>query len=347
MLSGFYALFPERLDTIVRPIGGTTWRVASRFYSLSDEDIQECISRSGKLLRGAMPGDRCRFTVLTIAAGSELQNAAAVTRIREALAQIGIKKTRLCRASGSDDWQIFIWWSEWIDTNELQQKFVDWMAQVHLDPLFVFPGTRPLPLPLQSGFAWLDDQAALVTVREDLSLDQALELFFKDMSGGVNDWTIVSERIAALSKTLPRRQDELAQVADQVVESPSPEHQETAAESSNSAANEESVDEILDFAPPTGEDQKIISDIEPSCNTDISTQDLLVSVNIETSQPELSEPIEYVVAFKSDPIVPKAFIDPKGTDRESVVVPEEIAACESMQQLSLFPLEPLERGPPP
>jgi hypothetical protein len=274
VLRSFFALFPQRLDTIVRPIDGKNWRTVSRFYSLSDEDIQESISRSTKLLRAVIPGDRTRFAVLTIAAGSELYDAAGLTRVKQALESIGVTRTSLYKASGSDDWQIFIWWSEWVKASELEMLLAEWLDQVRLsgaNSLFVFPGAKPLPLPLQVGFAWLDDQAAIATSREVLSLEQAVESLLGDMANNSNDWEVVSQYLKNPTET--------------------------------------------------------ILDILPMQEVQLEQSDELVVVEAVVDAPE-------------------HLFDEKGTDRESVVIPEEIAACESMQQLSLFSVEASERGPP-
>jgi hypothetical protein len=221
-----------------------------------------------------MPGDRTRFTVLTIAAGSELYDSDGLTRLKQALKRIGVTRTCLYKASGSDDWQIFIWWSEWVNVRELEKLFSNWLNEARLsdqDSLFVFPGSKPLPLPLQVGFAWLDDQAAIATSREVLSLEQAIESFLGDMANNANHWEIVSEHLKNPSEA------------------------------------------VLDRVP--------------------------------IQQERLDQPDDIIVA---EPLAqaPVDFVDDKVSDRESVAIPEEVAACESAQQLSLFSVEPLERGPP-
>jgi len=275
VLRSFFALFPQRLDTIVRPVDGKSWRTVSRFYSLSDEDIQDSISRSTKLLRAVIPGDSTRFAVLTIAAGTELYDAAGLTRVKRALEAIGVTRTSLYKASGSDDWQIFIWWSEWVQVSELEKLLGEWLDQAGLsgpNSLFVYPGAKPLPLPLQIGFAWLDGQAAISTSREVLSLEQAVESFLGDMATNANDWKVVSQYLKSKAET------------------------------------------ILDILP------------------------------MQEVQLEQSDEILVVEAIVQ---APKDLFHDKEGDGESVAVPEEeVAAGESMQQLSLFSIEALERGPP-
>ena len=88
--------------------------------------------------------------------------------------------------------------------------------------LFVFPGAKPLPLPLQIGFAWLDDQAAIATSREVLSLEQAVESFLGDMATNANDWKVVSQYLKNKAETileiLPMQEVQLDQ-SDEILSS--------------------------------------------------------------------------------------------------------------------------------
>jgi len=269
----FCALFPDRLDSIVRPVDGAGWRPVSRFYSLSDEDIQECISRSAKSLRAVMSGPRTRFTVLTIAAGSELYDLAGLARIKEALERIGVVKTKLYKASGSDDWQIFFWWTEWVKSREVEKLFSEWLVEIGFigaHSLFVFPGTKPLPLPLQPGFAWLDARANVATPRDELSLEQAMEAFLNDVGNGTNDWQVVSGHIknrTEYEKVLPKT----------VVEAWEPPIDRLVQVSSESAI-------------------RVISLVPAACDTEILTLDTCVPATLFVSLPE----VEYSMSFAPD-----------------------------------------------
>jgi len=178
--------------------------------------------------------------------------------------------------------------------------------------LFTFPGTKPLPLPLQPGFAWLDEQAATVTERGALSLDQALEMFLENIENGPNDWAIVSEQIQRMAdhtlQLVPIRQNPRAPVND-------------------------------------AEEQKQRVEAIPE-GTDVPADPIEVVVATAHHEPIAAiEPPSVFLA--TEQLAPKDFIDDKESDGESIAVPEEVDACESMQQLSLFSIEALQRGPPP
>jgi hypothetical protein len=291
--STFCALFPNRLDSIVRTLDGTGWRTVSRFYSLSDEDIQESVSRSAKALRAVMSGVSTRFSVLTIAAGSELYSLAGLARIREALERIGIVKTSFYKASGSDDWQIYIWWTESVKAKELEKLFSEWLVEIGLSAghsLFVFPGPKPLPLPLQPGFAWLDERGAIKVGREELSLEQAVEAFLNDMVTGANRWEVVSHQIKHLT--------ELETVERNVID-----------------AWEPPIDRLM---PDSNESSvRVIALIQPTCDNELLTFDTCVPATLQVSVPE----VEYTVSFAPDQNEPKNRIAPDASDDRGFDMP--------------------------
>jgi hypothetical protein len=187
------------------------WRSSSRFYTLSDEELAESIARSSKVLRAVFPGEQCRFAVLTFASGGEFFNLAKLTEVKEALQRLGINKTVLYRASGSDDWQLFIWFTDWINTSEIRSAFSRWLSRAGLaysQSLILYPGSeQPLPLPLQSGFAWLDDQGSPALKREDLTREKAIELFLDDMADNGNPWEAVSRKFSnPFLRALPKQE---------------------------------------------------------------------------------------------------------------------------------------------
>jgi hypothetical protein len=255
-----------------------------------------------------MPGARTRFTVLTVAAGSELYDLAGLARIKAALKCIGIARTSLYKASGSDDWQIFIWWSESVKVGELEKLFADWLRAIGFsaaNSLFVFPGSRALPLPLQPGFAWLDDRAVAKILRETLSLEQAVESFLNDMANGANDWETVSDLITnpteANQDGLPVEPDLLDRsdqmFAIEVID-------ETVIE-----AREPLIDRVEQVAKLSA--VRVIAVVQPTCDTKIWTQDICVPSQLWVRAPE----VEYSVTFEPEQKASEEYIDDAMSDR--------------------------------
>lgn len=55
--------------------------------------------------------------------------------------------------------------------------------------LEVFPSGMGLRLPLQLGFAWLDDSGNIIQTREELSKDEALASFLSDLEENKRNWS--------------------------------------------------------------------------------------------------------------------------------------------------------------
>ena len=54
--------------------------------------------------------------------------------------------------------------------------------------LELFPSSNGLRLPLQRGFAWLDDQGAVKLRREQITTEQALVSFVDALGDNAHDW---------------------------------------------------------------------------------------------------------------------------------------------------------------
>jgi hypothetical protein len=272
------------MDTKVRSAQGTSWRTASRFHSLTDEEIASAIERSSKLFRAVPADDYTGFSVITLDGKSGLDALVEhASRIARSLEKIGVHRSSLYKESGSENWQIFVFWDSLVSVSELNDLFGNWLATVcsDIDSLSVFPGGDSLVLPLQPGFAWLNGKGASLVTREELSLGLALERFISDMDDAINQWSAVRESLRTI--------DVNASSADIAVEPP--------------------------VVPNSA-----ISPCESNAESDLE--------ELDSTQSN-----------------PKTFTD-QGTNRESIVAPEEVAACSNMQQLSLFPTTNFERGPP-
>jgi hypothetical protein len=139
--------------------------------------------------------------VLDIDAGSKYHNLKSLGKIRQCLADAGLKSTVLYRSSLSDGWHLYIFFDELISSRDLRKQLVllfrlnDFQTEKGQLEVFPAPGDGPcslghgLRLPLQPGFAWLDPYD-LEVIRDRLQLSpvKALEFFLQDLHDAPNTW---------------------------------------------------------------------------------------------------------------------------------------------------------------
>jgi hypothetical protein len=79
--------------------------------------------------------------------------------------------------------------------------------------LEVFPSGNGLRLPLQAGFAWLDDTGAVLSRRDNLTTEEAISRFLNDMKTRANNWVEAKRLITTQLEALDRAKskDALAQ----------------------------------------------------------------------------------------------------------------------------------------
>ena len=77
--------------------------------------------------------------------------------------------------------------------------------------LEIFPSNQGLRLPLQKGFAWLDDNGAVVLHREEISKDEALSCFLYDLENNANNWHEAKTLLTSQFEEVAATAGELAQ----------------------------------------------------------------------------------------------------------------------------------------
>ncbi|MFX4466469.1 hypothetical protein ABTA69_20655, partial [Acinetobacter baumannii] len=70
--------------------------------------------------------------------------------------------------------------------------------------LEVFPSGMGLRLPLQPGFAWLDEKGNLILTREELTRDEALASFLTDLEENKKNWTEAKNSIRTELEAIDR-----------------------------------------------------------------------------------------------------------------------------------------------
>ena len=137
--------------------------------------------------------------MLDIDAGSQYHNLKSLGKIRQCLAESGLKSTVLYRSSLSDGWHLYIFFAEPLSSRDLRHQIVlllklnDFVIEKGQLEVFPAPGSGPgslghgLRLPLQPGFAWLDPYD-LEVIRDRLQLSpvKALQFFLQDLYDAPN-----------------------------------------------------------------------------------------------------------------------------------------------------------------
>lgn len=191
----FLALF-HKYGWIYKPLyseGG--WISANEKWALTDSEILKaaaCVHP--KYFLGARAGKATRFGVLDIDAGSKYHNVKQLGRILEALAKAGISETSIYRSSDSGGWHVYLFFDEPISSRDLRTQLVQLLRLSGFDiakgTLEVFPAPgdgrnssigNGLRLPLQPGFAWLNDDGLVIEERDSISPVEALDRFMRDM----------------------------------------------------------------------------------------------------------------------------------------------------------------------
>lgn len=174
---------------------------------------------------GSRPGRASRYAVLDIDAGSRYHNLASLKKIQALLGQAGIDETSLYRSSASGGWHLYIFFDAPISSadlrNQLYQLFKLHDFEIAKGTLEIFPhpgqksSGQGLRLPLQLGFAWLnDDTLSVRQEREELSPEEALLQFLSDMECQVNTAHQFHQLKAFVSQVASKRETIVARAAN-------------------------------------------------------------------------------------------------------------------------------------
>lgn len=171
----------------------------SRHAPLDDATIWKAISCTEKRTRGCRWGEYTRFAVLDIDETSQYHNELGLARLRHTLAAVGLTSPQLYQSSASSGWHMYLFLSDWTETTELQETLTKLLRaegfELRLGQLEVFPSKNGLRLPLQQGFAWLDEQATILIRREDITETEAVAKFLDALDANAHNWTQARNRI--------------------------------------------------------------------------------------------------------------------------------------------------------
>jgi hypothetical protein len=208
----FYSLYPNRLKGIVRPPGWKNWKVVSKHWYIPDQSILSAVAGKEADFFGLRWGEQTRFAVLDIdSRTSQYYNGAKLAELLARLAEVGLK-ANIYQSSASRGWHLYLPFDQPEQSDEVERTLKRWLKalgyQIINGQLEVFPSGNGLRLPLQPGFAWLDQQSNLVRTREELSTDEALASFLMDLEAKARNWAeakkLIESQISAIDRAAGR-----------------------------------------------------------------------------------------------------------------------------------------------
>jgi hypothetical protein len=198
MQSIFCSLFPRRDILICKLPNQDRWRKWTG--PLEDHQILGVIADGGRggILRGCYWDEQTHHAVLDIDAGSKYHSAQELAELQQKLAAVGLTATPY-RSSENGGWHLYIFFDDWAECSEVENTIKAWLKlqgyEIKSGTLEIFPSGNALRLPLQPGFAWLDQQGNLIRTREEITKDEALTSFLYDLERNQRNWSEAKDRI--------------------------------------------------------------------------------------------------------------------------------------------------------
>lgn len=194
----FLSLFPNRQRSILK-WPHRDWVTVSRHGHLTDDTILSAIALKEKCFWGCRWDKQSQISVFDVDIKSQYHNEIGLARLKHLLLSVGLLNPLLYQSSESEGWHIYLAFDQLIDSRESHDLFKRWLLaegiEVKKGQLELFPSNNGLRLPLQRGFAWLDDQGKTRFTREDISTDQAITTFVEDLDANSHDWNYVQDCI--------------------------------------------------------------------------------------------------------------------------------------------------------
>jgi hypothetical protein len=107
----------------------------------------------------------------------------------------------LYRSSESGGWHLYLFMDDWAGSEEIHDTLKAWLTwqgyEIRNGTLEIFPCNNGLRVPLQRGFAWLNECGSVVLPREELTTDEALMRFWVDAQSRSNNWQDCRNQIAS------------------------------------------------------------------------------------------------------------------------------------------------------
>jgi hypothetical protein len=201
------ALYPNRIQGILRPPGCKSWTTLSKHWPIPDETIRSAVAGEEAGVWGLRWDKQTKFAVLDIDQGSKYHSLLELQKLQAKLAAVELKAMTY-QSSESGGWHLYLFWQDWADCKELQETLKAWLYshgyEIRNGTLEIFPSGNGLRLPLQPSFAWLDANAELITERKELAADAAISRFLCDLESNANNWEKSKSLIKAQLEAVDR-----------------------------------------------------------------------------------------------------------------------------------------------
>lgn len=193
LFNQFLKLFPMRLNSLIKRLDSSAWRVMSQFHYLTDDEIRRSIVDQSSYIRACSFDVQTSFAVILLPAASRYNNAEQFQRLKKALTGFGLEP-RPYKAAGSDDIHIYLFFDQPYETAEISRTLSSLLMHAGFEnspeTLVVDLINQQLTLPLQPGFAWLNDQLQVRVSRDEISFESALPMFLSDVSRYARPFTL-------------------------------------------------------------------------------------------------------------------------------------------------------------
>lgn len=205
----FLSLYPCRTKHIYKAPGDRKWK--TRQIPLFTGMVDAAISAECDTFYGAFFGKQTQYAVLDIDIKSKYHTGAELEKIISALASVGLA-ANVYQSSNSGGWHLYLPFTEASQSDEVGHALKCWLKALGYEikggVLEVFPSGNGLRLPLQPGFAWLDQNCEILRKREELDLGKALAFFLGDLEQNAQDWqhakTLIESQILLAERSRDR-----------------------------------------------------------------------------------------------------------------------------------------------
>lgn len=165
----------------------------SQFHYLEDCSILASLSSSSKTVRACLLDKKTRFLALSCPTGDEDIDLEPARLVVKHLRAGGLKPI-LYKESGSNAIQIFLAFSELIETDYTTSVIASYLNN---EAVVIHDARTPFVLPLQKGFAWLNDNFSIKVECDQIGMEAAMAMFLHDLSSN----SVSSDVLESLSNT--------------------------------------------------------------------------------------------------------------------------------------------------
>jgi hypothetical protein len=207
LIGKYLNIFSSRLESGIKRESESAWRFMSKYHTLTEQEVEQAIDKSGSLFRAFSVEARADFIVISFPAKSTYHSANFVSNIKSALKARGINTSLY---EFQDDWFMFVYFGTQVETAPLCELFANWCDSLGMktgaDGILIHEVGSLVPFPLQSGFYWLNDRCQKLVRRDELSLEKSLCFLFAEAAQSKNDPEVFKNtfKISALSARAKR-----------------------------------------------------------------------------------------------------------------------------------------------